>query len=79
VTVARADGSVIIGYVDKSSGIVYDWVVKKSPDVTPTPAASAQAPSGGESESAEPESQPSESQSSEAPGDEDQNAADEDD
>lgn len=29
VTVQRTDGSVVTGYVDRSSGVVYDWVVNR--------------------------------------------------
>ena len=35
VTVKRTDGSVITGYVDRSSGDIYEWVVVKA---APTPA-----------------------------------------
>jgi len=30
VTVARTDGSVVTGYVDKGSGVVFDWTVEKA-------------------------------------------------
>lgn len=32
VTVGRADGSVVVGYVDRRSGIVFDWTVQAGPD-----------------------------------------------
>jgi hypothetical protein len=39
VTVNRTDGSVITGYVDRSTGDIYEWVVvKEAPVPTPTPA-----------------------------------------
>jgi hypothetical protein len=39
VTVNRTDGSVVTGYVDRSTGDIYEWVVvKEAPAPTPTPA-----------------------------------------
>ena len=32
VTVKRSDGSVVVGYVDRKSGIVFDWTVQTAPD-----------------------------------------------
>lgn len=31
VTVERADGSIVVGYVDRASGIIFDWTVQKAP------------------------------------------------
>ena len=42
ITVKRADGSVVIGYVDRATGIAFDWVVKQqAPTPTPTPSQSS--------------------------------------
>ena len=39
VTVKRTDGSVVTGYVDRSTGDIYEWVVvQKAPAPKPTPA-----------------------------------------
>jgi hypothetical protein len=38
ITVLRSDGSVITGYVDRSSGVAFDWVVVRE---APTPSASS--------------------------------------
>ena len=32
VTIKRSDGSVVVGYVDRKSGIVFDWTVQTAPD-----------------------------------------------
>ena len=32
VTIKRSDGSVVVGYVDRRSGIVFDWTVQTAPD-----------------------------------------------
>ncbi len=31
VTIQRRDGSIVVGYVDQSSGIVFDWTVQRGP------------------------------------------------
>ena len=42
ITVKRADGSVVIGYVDRATGVAFDWVVKQeAPAPTPTPSQSS--------------------------------------
>ena len=42
ITVKRADGSVVIGYVDRATGVAFDWVVKQqAPTPTPTPSQSS--------------------------------------
>ncbi len=32
VTITRSDGSVVVGYVDRRSGIVFDWTVQAAPN-----------------------------------------------
>lgn len=42
ITVKRADGSIVIGYVDRATGVAFDWVVKQeAPAPTPTPSQSS--------------------------------------
>ncbi len=41
VKIARANGEVITGYVDRDSGVVVDWVVNEKAPAAPTPTASS--------------------------------------
>lgn len=55
VRIQRTDGSTVTGYVDRSSGTVYDWVVNHSAPSNNSGSASGSGNGSGEHESAEDE------------------------
>jgi hypothetical protein len=63
VKVTRNDGSIVIGYVDRASGVVFDWLKLSGPTSTPSAEPSSEEPSSPASQQSEDPKAPSPSAS----------------